>query len=77
MNSQQSRESLNYCEQQQQQFNIFWAWQYEVQFSNLCILLRKANQECYQNAKNYVNELAINILVHNPDIQMSFKAQDE
>ncbi|CAD8126557.1 unnamed protein product [Paramecium sonneborni] len=58
-------------------FKLLRAWQYEVPFSNLCKLLRKANQACHLNAKNYVNEMAFHQLVHNPDIQMSYKPKKD
>ncbi|CAD8165360.1 unnamed protein product [Paramecium pentaurelia] len=58
-------------------FKMLRTWQYEVPFSNLCLLLRKANQACHQNAKNYLNEVAFHQLLHNPDIQKLFKPKND
>ncbi|CAD8066703.1 unnamed protein product [Paramecium primaurelia] len=76
-NSQHQRESLNYYEQLLQLYITFQAWQYDVPFSNLCKLLRMSNQSCHQNAKNHLNELAFHQLLHNPDIQMTYKPKKD
>ncbi|CAD8156081.1 unnamed protein product [Paramecium octaurelia] len=58
-------------------FKLLRAWQYDVPFSNLCKLLRMANQVCHQNVKNHLNELAFHQLLHNPDLQMTYKPKKD
>ncbi|CAD8121979.1 unnamed protein product [Paramecium sonneborni] len=58
-------------------FKMLRTWQYEVPFSNLCLLLRKANQACHQNAKNYLNEAAFHQLLHNAELQRLFKPKKD